>query len=162
MNILGKDNTLLSASQEEVLFWHQQISHTSIRWVQMLMQKRDWLKSEGRESLHNGPFITTRSCAPTCGIPNLKCGACLCEKATVKRPQHVPPRPSMEQGFLKKMVYIQVLASQLIITSHRCRGISSTRLDVSAMAILAVVFLWIIQAGKFSTSHNSQLMQQRH
>jgi hypothetical protein len=68
----------------------------------MLMQKRDWLKSEGRESLHNSPFITTRSSTPTCDISRLKCGACLCARAMVKRPQHMPPRPSMEQGFLNE------------------------------------------------------------
>jgi hypothetical protein len=101
-NILGKDNTNLSASQKEVLLWHQRLSHASIQWVQMLMQKQDWLKSEGRESLHNGPFIITRSSAPTCDISRLKCGACLCAKATVKRPQHMPPHPSMDQGFLKE------------------------------------------------------------
>ncbi len=101
-NILGEDNTNLSASQKEVLLWHQRLSHASIQWVQMLMQKQDWLKSEGRESLHNGPFIITRSSAPTCDISHIKCGACLCAKARVKRPQHMPPRPSMEQGFLKE------------------------------------------------------------
>ena len=83
-NILGEDNSNLSASQKEVLLWHQRLSHASIRWVQMLMRKRDWLKSVGGESLHNGPFITTRSSAPTCDISPLKCGACLCAKATVK------------------------------------------------------------------------------
>lgn len=100
-NVLGEDNSNLSASQKEVLLWHQRLSHASIRWVQMLMRKRDWLKSVGGESLHNGPFITTRSSAPTCDISPLKCGACLCAKATVKRPQHMPPHPSMERGFLK-------------------------------------------------------------
>ena len=100
-NILGENNTNLSASQKEVLLWHQRLSHASIRWVQMLMRKRDWLTSEGGESLHNGPFIWTRSSAPTCDISRLKCRACLCAKATVKRPQHMPPRPSMEWGYLK-------------------------------------------------------------
>jgi hypothetical protein len=38
-NILGKDNTNLSASQKEVLLWHQRLSHASIQWVQILMQK---------------------------------------------------------------------------------------------------------------------------
>ncbi len=66
------------------------------------MRKREWLKSEGNELLHNGPFITTRSCAPTCDILRLKCGACLCAKATVRRPQNMPPRPSIERGFLKE------------------------------------------------------------
>lgn len=67
-NILSETNTNLSASQKEVLLWHQRLSHASIRWIQMLMRKRDWLQSDGGESLHNGPFITTRSSAPTCDV----------------------------------------------------------------------------------------------
>ena len=163
-NILGKNNTNLSASasQKEVLLWHQQLSHASICWVQMLMRKRDWLTSEGGESLHNGPFIWTRSSAPTCDISRLKCGACLCAKAKVKRPQHMPPRPSMERGYLKANDVYPGSCISADHIFHLCKGVSSTRLGVSAMAILAAVFLWIMQAGRYSTSRNSQLMQQRH
>ena len=74
-NILGEDNANLSAAQKEVLLWHQRLSHVSIRWVQMLMQKRDWLKSDGHVSLHNGPFISTKGRAPTCDKSGLKCGS---------------------------------------------------------------------------------------
>ena len=101
-NILGEDNTNLSAAQKEVLLWHQRLSHASIRWVQMLMQKRDKLNSDGHVSLHNGPFISTKSRAPTCDISGLKCGSCLCAKATVKWPQHTSPRPSPMRGYLKE------------------------------------------------------------
>ncbi len=101
-NILGDNNTNLSASQKEVLLWHQRLSHASIRWIQMLMRKRDWLQSDDGKPLHNGPFITTKSSAPTCDISRLKCGACLCAKATVKRPQHMSPRPSPARGYLKQ------------------------------------------------------------
>jgi hypothetical protein len=43
-NILSDNNTNLSASQKEVLLWHQRLSHASIQWIQMLMRKRDWLQ----------------------------------------------------------------------------------------------------------------------
>ena len=161
-NILGEDNSNLSASQKEVLLWHQRLSHASIRWVQMLMRKRDWLKSVGGESLHNGPFITTRSSAPTCDISPLKCGACLCAKATVKRPQYMPPHPLMERGFLKAG---NVHPGSCISADHYFSPVQGRLLHTfgrERQAILAVVFLWIMQAGRFSTSRNFQLMQQRY
>jgi hypothetical protein len=35
--VLSCENTNLSSSQKELLFWHQRLSHTSVEWVQMLM-----------------------------------------------------------------------------------------------------------------------------
>ncbi len=64
-NILVDNNTNLSASQKELLLWHQHLSHASIRWVQSLMQKKKWLTSEGNKSMHSGPFIVTKNNAPT-------------------------------------------------------------------------------------------------
>jgi hypothetical protein len=100
-SILGDNNTNLSASQKELLLWHQRLSHASIGWVQSLIRKKQWLTSEGNKSMHSGPFIVTKNNAPTCDVSNLKCAACLCAKATIKTPTSRNPRQSIKQGLLK-------------------------------------------------------------
>ncbi len=100
-NILGDNNTNLSASQRDLLLWHQCLSHDSIGWVQSLMQKKQWLTSEGNKLMHSEPFIVTMNNAPTCDVSHLKCAACLCAKATIKTPTSTNPHQSIKQGLLK-------------------------------------------------------------
>ncbi len=100
-NILGDNNTNLSASQKELLLWHQRLSHASIGWVQSLTRKKQWLTSEGNKLMHSGPFIVTKNNAPTCDVSCLKCAACLCAKATIKTPTSTNLHQSIKQGLLK-------------------------------------------------------------
>jgi len=60
-NILGEENTNLSISQKELLLWHQCLSHASFGWVQTLMRKKQWLKSEQDNLLQSGPFIVAKT-----------------------------------------------------------------------------------------------------
>jgi hypothetical protein len=48
-----------------------------------------------------GPFINTRSRAPTCDIMSLKCAACLCAKAAVRSPENTMARKSVKSKLLK-------------------------------------------------------------
>ncbi len=98
---MGDNNTNLSASQKELLLWHQCLSHASIGWVQSLMRKKQWLTSEGNKLMHSGPFIVTKNNAPTCDVLHLICASCLCAKATIKTPTSTNPRQSIKQGLLK-------------------------------------------------------------
>jgi hypothetical protein len=100
-NILGKESTNLSIPQKELLLCHQRLSHVSIGWVQTLMRKKQWLKSEGANSLHSGPFIVTKNNALTFDVSWLKCAACLCSKAIIKTPDSMAPRPSQKKFILK-------------------------------------------------------------
>jgi hypothetical protein len=67
-SVLHQKNFNLSSSQKEVLLWHQRLLHASTNWIQTLMQDRKWLPDTGypNASLHSGPFIVTKSRAPTC------------------------------------------------------------------------------------------------
>jgi hypothetical protein len=100
-NILGDNNINLSASQKELLLWHQRLSHASIGWVQSLPRKKQWLTSEGNKSMHSGPFIVTKNNAPTCDVSRLKCAACFCTKATIKTLTSTNLRQSIKRGLLK-------------------------------------------------------------
>jgi hypothetical protein len=82
-SILSSMNTNLSASQKELLLWHQRLSHTNVSWIQTLMQDRKWLIESFDEisALHTGPFIHSSTQAKTCNAKGLKCAACLCAKA---------------------------------------------------------------------------------
>ena len=102
-SVLSRKNTNLSSSQKELLFWHQRLLHTSVEWVQMLMRDQKWLPSHGSEhSLHTGPFIKTKSRAPTCDTAGLKCTACLCAKASCRSPSNLAARPSRKENKLKR------------------------------------------------------------
>jgi hypothetical protein len=59
------------------------------------MQDRKWLRNNGYldAALHLGPFIVTKSCAPTCDVSNMKCAACLFAKASTQSPPNMAPRP---------------------------------------------------------------------
>jgi hypothetical protein len=83
-SVLHQKNSNLSSSQKEVLLWHQQFFHASTNWIQTLMQDRKWLPNTGYPdaALHLGPFIVTKSRAPTCNISNMKCAVCLFAKAS--------------------------------------------------------------------------------
>ncbi len=61
--ILHQNNANLSASQKELLLWHQRLSHASVNWVQTLMRKKKWLpgSADNKNALHSGPFIPTKS-----------------------------------------------------------------------------------------------------
>jgi hypothetical protein len=84
--ILQQNNANLSASQIELLLWHQQLSHASVNWVQTLMRERKWLPSsaDNKNALHSGPFIPTKSLAQVCNTSTLKCAACLFAIASTK------------------------------------------------------------------------------
>ena len=81
-SVLHQKNSNLSSSQKEVLLWHQRLSHASTNRIQTLMQDKKWLPNTGYPdaALHLGPFIVTKSCAPTCDASNMKCAACLVAK----------------------------------------------------------------------------------
>jgi hypothetical protein len=75
-SLLHQANTNLSASQKELLLWHQCLSHTSVKWVQKLMRDRKWLPgtADNETALHSGPFIPTKkgSHAQLCNTSTLK------------------------------------------------------------------------------------------
>jgi hypothetical protein len=100
---LLQTNTNLSSSQKEVLLWHQRLSHASISWVQMLMHIRLFLPCNNDRTavLHTGPFINTKSRAPTCDTMSLKCAACLCAKTAVRLPENTMARESIKSKLLK-------------------------------------------------------------
>ncbi len=80
-SILCASNTNLSASQKELLLWHQWLSHTSVYWIQILMQGQKWLmdKNDDNKALHSRPFITPINLqTPTSDAKGLKCAASLC------------------------------------------------------------------------------------
>ncbi len=56
-SLLHQANTNLSASQKELLLWHQRVSYVSVKWVQKLTCNRKWLP--GMADNKNG--ITLRS-----------------------------------------------------------------------------------------------------
>ena len=86
-NVLLQENTNLSASQKELLLWHQRLSHASVSWIQPLTRDRKWLKANPSTSLHQGPFIPSKeSCTPTCDLKGLQCGACQMAKACTCSP----------------------------------------------------------------------------
>jgi len=102
-SVLGRDNINLSSSQKELLCWHHRLSHTSVEWVQMLMRDRKWLPDQDSLcSLHTGPFIRTKSRAPSCDTIGLKCMACLCAKASCRSPSNLAARPSRKEHKLKR------------------------------------------------------------
>jgi hypothetical protein len=67
------------------------------------MQDRKWLPDIGypNAALHLGPFIVTKSHAPTCDISNMKCAACLFAKASTQSPPNMVP-------CTKPMAYVDV------------------------------------------------------
>jgi hypothetical protein len=83
-SVLHQKNSNLSSSQKEVLLWHQRLLNASTNWIQTLMRDKKWLPDTGYPdaALHLGPFIVTKSHAPTCDISNMKCAACLFAKAS--------------------------------------------------------------------------------
>ena len=87
--VLDKQNVNLSAAQKEVLLWHQRLCHASIRWIQLLMRDRKWLKSRtSDDALHSGPFLPCLNRrGPTCDILPLKCASCLLGKAHRRTPE---------------------------------------------------------------------------
>jgi hypothetical protein len=97
-------NINLSSSQKELLLWHQWLSHASISWVQLLMRNESFLpcNNDHTAALHIGPFIKTKSHAPSCDTMSLKCAACLCAKAAVQLPENTMVRKSVKNKLLKK------------------------------------------------------------
>jgi hypothetical protein len=67
------------------------------------MQDRKWLPNIGYPdaALHSGPFIVTKSYAPTCDISNMKCVACLFAKASTQSPPNMAPHPLPKPHMLK-------------------------------------------------------------
>jgi hypothetical protein len=102
--ILHQNNVNLSASQKELLLWHQQLSHASVNWVQILMREQKWLpgRADNKNALHSGPFIPTTSHAQVCNTSTLKCAACLFAKASIKLPVNLVPRASPKNHILKQ------------------------------------------------------------
>jgi hypothetical protein len=96
----------LSASQKELLLWHQCLSHASVKWVQKLIHDRKWLPgtANNKMALHSGPFITTRkgSRAQLCDTSTLICAACLYAKASTRSPTNLAPRSSPKKNILKQ------------------------------------------------------------
>jgi hypothetical protein len=90
--LIDAANVNLSASQKEVLLWHQRLSHASISWIQHLMHNRKWHQDHDLlTSLHLGPFIPCKNaCSLNCNISTLKCAACLCAKASTCSPTTKP------------------------------------------------------------------------
>ena len=81
-SLLQPDNTNLTAAQKAVLLWHYRLSHAAIRWVQLLMRDRAWLRSaDPSYSLHKGPFLPSIERGPSCDITPLKCASCLHAKS---------------------------------------------------------------------------------
>jgi hypothetical protein len=105
-NILHQANTNLSLSQKELLLWHQHLFHTSVKWIQAMMQDRKWLPSNdgNNTALHLGPFIPTKvvSHAHSCTTSTLQCAACLYAKASTRSPTNLVPRPSLKNNILKQ------------------------------------------------------------
>jgi hypothetical protein len=97
-------NINLSSSQKELLQWHQRLSHALISWVQSLMHNKSFLPCDNdcTAALHIGPFIKTKSRAPTCDTMSLKCAACLCAKAAVQSPENTMAPKSIKNKLLKK------------------------------------------------------------
>jgi hypothetical protein len=102
-SVLHQKKSNLSSSQKEVLLWHQQLLHASTNWIQTLMQDRKWLPNTGypNAALHSGPFIVTKSRAPTCDISNMKCAACLFAKTSTQSPPNMALRPLPKPHMLK-------------------------------------------------------------
>ena len=102
-SVLHQTNSNLSSSQKEVLLWHQRLSHVLINWIQTLMHNRKWLPNSGNldAALHLGPFIFTKSHAPTCDVLNMKCVACLFAKASTRSSAGMAPCPSPKTLKLK-------------------------------------------------------------
>jgi hypothetical protein len=65
------------------------------------MKKKQWLKSEGDNLLHSGPFFVMKNNVPTCDMLQLKCAACLCSKATIKTPDSMALLLSQKKFILK-------------------------------------------------------------
>ena len=88
--VLHQSNSNLSASQKELLLWHQWLSHALINWIQTLIQDRLWLPDtdKGSHALHSDLFLPTKSCMPTCDTSKLKCAACLYAKASTRTPNN--------------------------------------------------------------------------
>jgi hypothetical protein len=105
-NILHQANTNLSSSQKELLLWHQRLSHASVKWIQAMMQVRNWLPSNdgNNTAIHLGPFILTKmgSRAHSCTTSTLQCAACLCAKASTRSPTNLAPRPLPKNNILKQ------------------------------------------------------------
>ena len=69
----------------------------------MLMRDSKYLLATNADlSLHLGPFLRTKSCAPVCNVSKQKCVACLCAKASVCSPSNQSPRRSLKNLILKQ------------------------------------------------------------
>jgi hypothetical protein len=51
-SVLSSTKTNLSASQKELLLWHQCLSHANVNWIQTLMRDRKWLIDSLMNNLH--------------------------------------------------------------------------------------------------------------
>jgi hypothetical protein len=103
--VVRQSNMNLSASQKELLLWHQRLSHASINWIQTLMQDRLWLPDadKGSHVLHSGPFLPTKSCAPLCDTSKLKFAVChLYAKASTRTPNNQAAHRSPKARILKE------------------------------------------------------------
>jgi hypothetical protein len=105
-SLLHQANTNLSASQKELLLWHQRLSHASVKWVQKLMHDRKRLPgtADNETALHSGPFIPTNkgSHAQLCNTSTLKCTACLYTKTSTRSPENLAPKPPFKKQVLKQ------------------------------------------------------------
>ncbi len=61
-SILSSANQNLSSSQDELLLWHQRLSHADLTWIQTLVHDQKWLDDLTTASfVHTGPFISSSS-----------------------------------------------------------------------------------------------------
>ena len=106
-SLLQPENTNLTAAQKSVLLWHYRLSHAAIRWVQLLMRDRAWLRSHNpSQSLHRGPFLPSIERGPTCDISPLECSSCIYAKSHRKGSSVTPTTPchlGVSQDFHERM-----------------------------------------------------------
>ncbi len=160
-SILCALNTNLSASQKELLLWHQRLSNASVYWIQILMQDWKWLidKNDDNKVLHSGPFITPINLpTPTCDAKGLECAACLCPKVHSKTTQKANPPDE------KKLKRNHLLPGACVSIDHyisTTQGRLPHTLGKKRLGIPVGCYLWIMQVGKYLTTISTLQMPTR-
>eukprot|EP00956_Cyclotella_meneghiniana_P033004 scaffold92723_cov40-Cyclotella_meneghiniana.AAC.1 len=131
-NVMGENNVNLTASQKELLLWHQRLSHVDINQVQSLLQSRDRLKAsdDNDNALHSGPILSAVNVGVTrCDVSKVKCAACLLAKAKRRTPDSTrgyQSKPPDNEMLLKRN---HLRPGQCLSCDHYVSPVKGRRVD---------------------------------
>eukprot|EP00956_Cyclotella_meneghiniana_P034902 scaffold109269_cov39-Cyclotella_meneghiniana.AAC.2 len=131
-NVMGENNVNLTASQKELLLWHQRLSHVDINQVQSLLQSRSHLKAsdDNDNALHSGPILSAVNVGVTrCDVSKVKYAACLLAKAKRRTPDSTrgyQSKPPDNEMLLKRN---HLRPGQCLSCDHYVSPVKGRRVD---------------------------------